>query len=58
MKEQCPSAENFMKKESYEAVVIGVSAGGMETLPILLEALPDDFPVPILIVQHVSPHSA
>ncbi len=46
-----------MKKESYEAIVIGVSAGGMEALPIILEPLPEDFPVPILIVQHISPHS-
>jgi len=46
-----------MKNESYEAIVIGVSAGGMEALPIILEPLPEDFPVPILIVQHISPHS-
>ena len=46
-----------MKIKPYEAVVIGVSAGGMDALPIVLEALPDDFPVPILIVQHIGPHS-
>ncbi|MEZ4525070.1 MAG: chemotaxis protein CheB [Desulfobacterales bacterium] len=43
--------------KTYDAVVIGVSAGGMEALPVILEPLPEDFPVPILIVQHISPDS-
>ena len=41
----------------YEAVVIGVSAGGLEALKILLPALPSAFPLPIAIVQHRSDHS-
>ncbi len=45
---------NMMK---YRAVVIGVSAGGMNVLGKILPALPADFPVPLIIVQHVSPHS-
>jgi len=36
----------------YEAVVIGVSAGGIEALKIILPALPVSFPLPIAIVQH------
>lgn len=36
-------------------VVIGVSAGGMAALEYLLPALPGDFPVPIVIVQHLAP---
>ena len=36
----------------YAAVVIGVSAGGVEALKILLPALPVSFPLPIAIVQH------
>jgi two-component system, chemotaxis family, protein-glutamate methylesterase/glutaminase len=36
----------------YAAVVIGVSAGGMEALKVLLPALPASFPLPIAIVQH------
>jgi two-component system, chemotaxis family, protein-glutamate methylesterase/glutaminase len=36
----------------YEAVVIGVSAGGVEALKVLLPALPASFPLPIAIVQH------
>lgn len=39
------------------AVVIGTSAGGMEALAQIIPKLPGDFPVPIIIVQHVSPHS-
>jgi len=38
-----------------EAVVIGVSTGGPNALAALLPALPDTFPVPILIVQHMPP---
>jgi two-component system chemotaxis response regulator CheB len=36
----------------YAAVVIGVSAGGVEALKVLLPALPASFPLPIAIVQH------
>lgn len=41
----------------YKAVVIGTSAGGMEALGLILAKLPSHFPVPILIVQHLSPDS-
>lgn len=36
----------------YEAVVIGVSAGGIEALKVILRALPKSFPLPVAIVQH------
>ena len=36
----------------YEAVVIGVSAGGIEALKVILSPLPASFPLPIAIVQH------
>jgi two-component system chemotaxis response regulator CheB len=36
-----------------EAVVIGSSTGGPNALTTILEALPGDFPVPVLIVQHL-----
>jgi len=35
-------------------VVVGASAGGPIALKALLSGLPKDFPVPILIVQHIS----
>lgn len=38
-----------------QAVVLGVSAGGVLALKTLLTKLPADFPLPILIVQHLSP---
>ncbi|ADH86026.1 chemotaxis protein CheB [Desulfurivibrio alkaliphilus] len=37
----------------YRAVVIGVSAGGMEALREILSRLPADFPLPLLVVQHL-----
>ncbi len=39
----------------HRAVVIGVSLGGMDALPIVLGPLPENFPVPIMIVQHLHP---
>lgn len=42
---------------TYGAVAIGASTGGLYALKRLLPALPDDFPCPILIVQHISPTS-
>ena len=38
-----------------KAVVIGVSTGGPAALQAILPALPADFPLPILIVQHMPP---
>jgi len=42
---------------TYQAIVIGASSGGLHALKMLLPALPAEFPVPILIVQHISPVS-
>lgn len=36
----------------YEAVVIGVSAGGLNALSLLLEGLPNLYPLPLIITQH------
>jgi two-component system chemotaxis response regulator CheB len=36
-------------------VAIGASAGGLQALSTLLESLGPDFPVPVLVVQHLSP---
>ena len=36
-----------------DAVVIGASAGGIEALLALLEALPASYPLPILVVLHL-----
>ncbi|WP_300670695.1 chemotaxis protein CheB [Desulfoluna sp.] len=42
-----------MKK--YEAVVIGVSAGGLAALDAILPTLDASFMMPVLVVQHLSP---
>jgi two-component system chemotaxis response regulator CheB len=46
---------NSTKK--YEAIVIGVSAGGIKALKVLLADLPNDFQLPVIIVQHIGADS-
>jgi len=41
----------------FEAVVMGSSAGGLHALITVLSPLPNNFPLPIIIVQHLHPHS-
>jgi len=41
----------------YEAIVIGVSSGGMNALKFIFSVLPSGFSIPIIIVQHISAHS-
>jgi two-component system chemotaxis response regulator CheB len=41
----------------FEAVAIGVSAGGMQALKTLLGALPPSFRLPIAVVQHIEARS-
>ena len=38
-------------------VVVGTSSGGLETLRILMAALPADFPAPICLVMHIAPQA-
>jgi two-component system chemotaxis response regulator CheB len=38
--------------KKFKAIVIGTSAGGLSALSILLEKLPADYPLPLVIVQH------
>ena len=38
-----------------EVVAIGVSTGGPNALPVVLSEFPADFPIPIVIVQHMPP---
>ena len=37
----------------YRAVVIGTSFGGLEALKTILPQLPEDYPLPVLIVLHI-----
>jgi len=41
----------------YEAVVIGVSSGGLNAMKIIFSHLPKEFSIPIIIVQHIGAHS-
>jgi two-component system, chemotaxis family, protein-glutamate methylesterase/glutaminase len=41
----------------YEAIVIGVSAGGLRALKTLLSFLPTDFSLPVIVVQHIGQSS-
>jgi two-component system chemotaxis response regulator CheB len=43
------------KKSRLSIVGIGASTGGPSAIEMILAALPKSFPVPILIVQHISP---
>lgn len=38
-----------------DVVVVGVSTGGPDALTTVVSALPKDFPVPIVVVQHMPP---
>lgn len=41
--------------KKFEVMVIGISTGGPRSLVEVIPALPADFPIPILIVQHMPP---
>jgi two-component system chemotaxis response regulator CheB len=43
------------KNQRCDAVVIGSSTGGPQALTAVLSRLPENFPVPIVIVQHMPP---
>lgn len=49
------SSQSEPPRSLAEIVAIGVSTGGPNALAILLSQLPSDFPVPIVIVQHMPP---
>lgn len=48
------SSETKPKKNS-QVVVVGTSAGGLSALKKLISQLSEDFPVPVLVVRHISP---
>src|SRR5688572_21682671 len=41
----------------YKAIVIGVSAGGLNAIKKIVPALPESFQIPVIIVQHISANS-
>jgi two-component system, chemotaxis family, protein-glutamate methylesterase/glutaminase len=42
-------------KQNHQYVAVGVSTGGPQALAAILSALPADFPLPLLLVIHISP---
>lgn len=40
----------------YDCIVMGASSGGLQALFSVLGALPPDYPLPILVAQHLLPH--
>jgi two-component system chemotaxis response regulator CheB len=42
-----------MPKQRYEVIVIGSSAGGITALSQIVMTLPANFPLPIIVVQHL-----
>ena len=43
-----------IKKLETNAIVMGASVGGPRTIKAIIEKIPEDFPSPILIVQHMN----
>ena len=41
----------------FDIVVMTASLGGIQAVSTVLSALPAEFPIPIILVQHLSPHS-
>src|ERR1039458_7331325 len=50
-----PRAEAARREERIDIVAIGVSTGGPNALAVLMPTFPPDFPVPVVIVQHMPP---
>ena len=49
------SAFGIPHSRAFRAIVIGGSAGGVEGLTAIFAALPADFELPVLVVQHLHP---
>lgn len=50
-----PRVKNLLPYVAPEVVAIGVSTGGPNALRAIMPTFPADFPLPILIVQHMPP---
>jgi len=50
-----PSTDRALIHHSYEIIGIGVSVGGPQALKAIFSKLPPHFPIPIVVVQHMTP---
>jgi two-component system chemotaxis response regulator CheB len=46
----------FSPEMAFDIVAFGCSAGGLTALSEIFAQLPSDFPVPLVVVQHLDPH--
>jgi two-component system, chemotaxis family, protein-glutamate methylesterase/glutaminase len=44
-----------VSERAYDIVLVAASAGGLAAISAVLAALPADFPVPVVVVQHLDP---
>jgi len=51
-----PKIHNGLAHSNYEVLVIGASAGGPEATKAILSKFEADFPLPIVLVQHIDPN--
>ena len=49
------AAKRGQAEPAFGIVAIAASAGGLNAITLLIRALPADFPVPLVIVQHLDP---
>ncbi len=49
------SKDSISRFKIPKAIAVGVSAGGLAALTVILPALNKDFPAPVIVVQHIRP---
>jgi two-component system chemotaxis response regulator CheB len=54
MQEQLPADPGILKRAEFDVVAIATSAGGLKALEAILSRLDPRFPVPVVVVQHLS----
>ena len=47
--------KHVVRRKRYDFVVIGSSTGGPRALDVVIKNIPSDFPLPVLIIQHMPP---
>lgn len=52
---RAPKRLPSLRSEELQVVAVGASTGGPQALKVLLPRLPAAFPLPILLVQHITP---
>jgi two-component system chemotaxis response regulator CheB len=45
-----------VNRQPAEAIVIGTSAGGLDALSVILPPLPEGYPLPVIVVIHLTPN--